>query len=108
MVRQYPYKLEVFLKTEAVYDPETGTFTPGTEEWKNYGKCRDEVNNSGTRSEVNSQIKYEYTWLIQCPKNLKEISIGATIRVIGKKGEVRMTGEVLRTKYDQLHARIWV
>lgn len=108
MVKQYPYKLEVFVKTEAVYDPDTGTFNPGTEEWQDFGKCRDEVNNSGTRSNQNDQIKYEYTWLIQCPKNLKPISIGATIRVTDDKGNERMNGDVLRVRYDQMHARIWV
>jgi hypothetical protein len=107
-MKQYPYKLEVFVKTEAAYDPDSGSWLPGSEEWVDFGKCRDEVNNSGTRTNQNDQIKYEYTWLIQCPKSLKPINIGSTIRVTDKDGNERMKGEVLRVKYDQLHSRIWV
>ena len=107
MVNQYPYKLEVFVKTDADKDAD-GNWIPGSEEWQDFGKCRDEDSRSGTKTISNDQIKYEYTWLIQCPKKLKSINIGAEIRVLGLNGEIRISGEVLRVKYDQLHSRIWV
>ncbi|WP_284464898.1 hypothetical protein [Chryseobacterium sp.] len=107
MVKQYPYKLEVFVKTDAVKDDD-GNWIPGSEEWQDFGKCRDEDSRSGTKTISNDQIKYEYTWLIQCPKKLKSIDIGSEVRVIGINGEIRLSGEVLRVKYDQLHSRIWV
>lgn len=107
MTVQYPYKLEVFVKSDATMD-ENGNWIPGSEEWQDFGKCRDEDSLSSTKTISNDQIKYEYTWLIQCPKKLKPIDIGSTIRVIGRNGEERLNGEVLRVKHDQFHSRIWV
>ncbi|MDV3585528.1 hypothetical protein CMU68_10020 [Elizabethkingia anophelis] len=104
----YPYKILVLVETESTRDEETGTWIPGSQDWIDFGKCRDELNGGGAKITGTDQTVYEYSWLIQCPKTINKIDFGAKIKVIDKNGNVRANGSVLNFCPEQLHTRIWV
>lgn len=108
MVRRLPYTLEVFQISEAVYDPETGSITPGTAEWKVFSKCRDEANGKGAKIVTEDSEVYVYGAVVYLPTNCPKVGTGAKIRVIDMDGNVRLEGNNRLFKKEQLHARLWL
>jgi hypothetical protein len=108
MVRQFPYTLMVFKKTEGVYNPDDGSFTPGTEEWVNTSKCRDEGNGGGNKIVTEDSELYVYGAVVYLPKNCPKVATGELIRVIDNEGIVRLEGNNKLFKKEQLHARLWL
>lgn len=105
VVKQYPYTLEMLVQTGGGYD-EAGNPIPSSEGWETVCNCRDEAGN-GKKVTLSDNLVHEYSFLVQCPKGTPSIQKGTTIRV--KEGdEVRCQGEVIYSRKDQLHTRLWV
>lgn len=107
-VRQFPYKLMVLKKTEGTYNPDNGSFTPGTEEWLNYSNCRDEGNGGGSKIVTEDSDVYVYGAVVYMPKSCPKVATGELIRVIDQEGNVRLEGNNKLFKKEQLHARLWL
>ncbi len=107
-IRQFPYTLKVLKKTEAQYDPDTGNWIPGTEDWETVSKCRDEGNGGGNRIVTTDGEIYAFGAVIYLPKNSPSVELGAKIRVFDKEGNKRLEGDNKLFKKEQLHSRLWV
>lgn len=108
MVKQFPYTLMVFKKSEGAYNPDDGSFTPGTEEWLNYSKCRDEANGGGNKIVTEDSEVYVYGAVVYLPKSCPKVATGELIRVIDTDGNIRLEGNNKLFKKEQLHARLWL
>lgn len=107
VIRQYPYTLKVFQETESVFDQNTGDYVPGTAEWVEWGKCRDEINGSGARVTTQDGENYVFSAVIYAPLGTPKINAGAQIEVWDGE-EKRMSGNAVRFGKGQLNVRIWV
>ncbi|CAI9673388.1 Uncharacterised protein [Elizabethkingia miricola] len=103
---QYPYTLEVFNKAESVYDETTGEWTVGTEEWKDWGKCRDEGNTQKKQTE-DSEF-YIHTSIIYLPLSCADINKGLKVRVKDADGLIKVEGMVVNFRRDFFNCRIWL
>jgi hypothetical protein len=107
MVRQYPYELYLFTAGGGGQDV-NGNFIPQTNsEWVKLGMCRDEVNSKGSQVMVADGTSYVFDSLIQCPKSIRNVHVGAKVQV-RSGSEVRVEGTVSRFDPSQMHSRIWV
>lgn len=107
-IKQFPYTLKVFQKSESTHNEEDGSWTSGPEEWVNVSKCRDEGNGGGNRIVTTDGEIYVFGAVIYLPKNSPSVSLGAKIRVIDKQGNIRLEGDNKLFKKEQLHARLWL
>ncbi|MDQ1859024.1 hypothetical protein [Chryseobacterium sp. WLY505] len=107
-IKQFPYTLKVLKKTEAQYDPDTGNWTPGSEEWITVSNCRDEGNEGGNRIVTTDGEIYVFGAVIYLPKTSSSVELGAKVRVFDKDGNTRLEGDNKLFKKEQLHARLWV
>ncbi|ASK29729.1 hypothetical protein CEY12_06245 [Chryseobacterium sp. T16E-39] len=107
-IKQFPYTLTVFKKTEASYNEEDGSFIPGTEGWVSISKCRDEGNGGGSKIVTTDGEVYVYGAVIYLPKNCPKVSVGERIKVIDLDGNVRLEGDTMLWKKEQLHTRLWL
>lgn len=106
MVRQYPYRLFVLVDTPAVYDDETGVWTPGTSTLTDLSPCRDEANGAGNLITLADGSQYLFNSSVFLPQGatLKE---GDYIEV--KDGDtVRVKGNIKRFHNGQLNSQIWL
>ena len=108
MVRRFPYTLKVFQQTESVYDEATGNFSPGSSEWVEVSKCRDENNSGGQKITTEDGEVYVYGAVIYLPKEAPEVLKGQKIQVVYESGNVRFSGNSTLFKREQLHSRLWV
>ena len=105
MISQYPYTLQVLSITGETQDGD-GNWIPGTPSWAFLSYCRDEA---GSGKEVvgedgNSHVS---TAIIFLPKGTPAVAAGTRVRVLN--GDiVRLEDEVVYSRQDQLHSRIWV
>lgn len=107
-IRQFPYTLNVFQKSEDTYNEADGSWIPGTEEWVTISKCRDEGNGGGNRIITTDGEIYVFGAVIYLPKSSPNVALGARIKVTDKDGNVRLEGDNKLFKKEQLHARLWV
>lgn len=105
MVRQYPYILQSLTIADGGPDQD-GNYQPATETWSDVCICRDEAGNGKKLTLADGSV-HEYSYLVQMPKGTEPIDSGTKIRVMDG-GEIRATGEVLYSRKDQLHSRLWV
>lgn len=105
MVAQYPYTLEVLVLSGGGYDNAGNPIDP-TESWQVVSKCRDEAGN-GKKVSLTDNSVYEYAFLIQLPRGVEAVEAGTKVRVVNRT-EVRCSGDVVYSRKDQLHSRIWV
>lgn len=105
MVVQYPYILEMLVRSGGGYD-NAGNPIPSFEDWVSVGKCRDEAGN-GKKVTLSDNTVHEYSFLVQCPKGTPAIEKGTTIRIM-EGNIIRCQGEVIYSRKDQLHTRLWV
>lgn len=107
-IKQFPYTLHVFHKSESTYNEADGSWTPGSEEWVVISKCRDEGNGGGNRIVTTDGEVYVFGAVIYLPKNSLPIELGARVRVLDKDGNTRLEGDNKLFKKEQLHARLWL
>lgn len=94
-------------ESEAEFDQTTGNWIPGTSEWVDYGKCRDEINGGGAKITTTDGENYTYSAVIYTPTTTKSIGNGVKVQVWD--GDLkRMEGNVVRFGKEQMHSRIWV
>lgn len=108
MVKQYPYILRVLRKSDATHDPDTGEWSTGDGMFRFHAKCRDEKSSSGDRVITVDGEVYNYNWIVYMPKGTHNIPIGATVRVVDVKENIRLEAKALRFSKDQLHCRLWL
>lgn len=106
-IKQYPYLLKVLHEEEAVFDQDTAQWIEGQKEWKEFGKCRDEINGSGANITLQDGQKYIFSAVIYSPKNIPEIKKGSKVQV-WDGNSLRLEGDVVRFSKEQLHTRIWL
>lgn len=107
-IKLFPYRLMVFVKSEAVYNEADGTYTPGTEGWVNLSKCRDEGNGGGSKIVTADSEVYVYGAVVYLPKRCPKVAVGEKIRVTDEDGNIRIEGDTKLFKKEQLHARLWL
>lgn len=105
-VKQYPYTLQVLVQTPA-YQDENGNWIPGTEQWVEHSKCRDEAG-KGNKIIGEDGNEYDYSFLVQMPKGTAKLNSGNQIKVLTKNLVQRATGTIIYSRKDQLHTRAWV
>lgn len=105
MVSQYPYILQVLNLLGGGYD-ENGNPIPPSEQWINYCRCRDEAGNGRTVT-TQDGVQHQYSFLVQMPKGVDEVKAGTKVKVVDGS-DVRASGEVIYSRKDQLHSRLWV
>lgn len=108
MVKRLPYTLTVFKKTEDTYNPDDGSFIPGTSGWEVVSKCRDEGNGGGSKIVTTDGEVYVYGAVVYLPTNCSKVATGERIRVLDKEGNIRLEGDNKLFKKEQLHARLWL
>lgn len=108
MVKQYPYTLKVFQQSESIYDENTGNFNPGSSDWIEVSKCRDESNDGGRKITTEDGEIYIYGSVIYLPKYAPKVLKGQKVQVVDESGNVRFSGNCTLFKTDQLHSRLWV
>lgn len=108
MVRRFPYTLKVFQQTDSVYDEATGDFSPGSSEWVEVSKCRDENNSGGQKITTEDGEVYVYGAVIYLPKEAPAVLKGQKIQVVDEFGNVRFSGNCTLFKTEQYHSRLWV
>lgn len=104
----YSYSLYEFKVSESVYDENTGNWSASNEEWVFVSKCRDETNGGGQKVNTTDSQVYIFGAIIYLPKNCPEVTLGAKVRVLDEKGNVRIEGENLLWKKEKYHARLWL
>lgn len=107
-IKQFPYTLNVFEKSESTYNEEDGSWTSGSEEWVSVSKCRDEGNGGGNRIVTTDGEIYVFGAVVYLPKSSPNVALGARVRVTDKDGNVRLEGDNKLFKKEQLHARLWL
>ena len=107
MVKIYPYNLSVFIESESTFSEVDGSWSVGTAEWVNVGKCRDEIN-SGRKEVSQDGSEYVYNAVIYCHKSTPSILKGAKVKVTDESGNIRIESNLVRYQNEQLHTRLWV
>lgn len=107
-IKQFPYTLHAYQKSESTYNEEDGSWIPGTEEWVIVSKCRDEGNGGGNRIVTTDGEIYVFGAVVYLPKSSPNVALGARIKVTDKDGNIRLEGDNKLFKKEQLHARLWV
>lgn len=105
MVRQYPYTLQQQIVSGGGKD-DNGNYTAPSNNWVDICYCRDEHGN-GKKVTLTDGNSYEYSFLIQLPRGTEPLAPGTKVRVMDNN-EVRAIGDVVHSRKDQLHSRIWV
>lgn len=103
----YPYDLYILEKKEADYNPENGSFGGNDVNWVYAGKCRDEINGKGAKIITADGSLFEFSSVIYTPLGTKLPKSGDTVKVLNDC-EVRIQKDVVNTKEDRLHKRIWL
>lgn len=107
-VKQFPYTLWVFKKSESTYNENDGTWSNGSEEWVNVSKCRDEGNGGGSSIVTEDSEVYIFNAVVYLPKNCPKVSLGELVKVLDQDGNTRIQGNNKLHKNEQLHSRLWL
>jgi len=102
---QYPYSLQILPKSDILKD-KNGNFIPGTSDWEEVCKCRDE-HGRNYKIETPDGIGYVATFVVFAPKGTEPLSRGTTIRVMDGD-TLRITGKVIISRKEQFNTRLWV
>lgn len=76
--------------------------------WQTIGACREEPAGAGDTVNVEGGKTLTYSSNIFCPATCSKVDENATVRVLDKKGNVLVTGMVLRFKRYRHYVKIWV
>lgn len=102
---QYPYTLEVLYLTGGGKDV-NGNPIPPIENWVALTRCRDEDGKSKVITTPDG-VQHQFAFLVQMPQGVEPLKSGAKVRV--KEGnEIRAIGDVIYSRKDQFHSRLWV
>lgn len=82
--------------------------TDDGDNWRNIENCREEPAGAGDTVNVEGGKTITYSSNIFCPATCSNVSENATVRVLDKKGNVLVTGMVLRFKRYRNYVKIWV
>lgn len=105
MVR-FPHVLQVSGKS-TVTTNERGDEISSAGGWEELSECREEPS-AGRGSVAVDGTEYSYSSVIYLPEGVEEIGSGEVVRVLGKAGNLRLQGKVLRFSDGQINSRIWV
>jgi hypothetical protein len=105
MVSQYPYTLQVLLPGPDTQDA-AGNIIPGTANWVNLTRCRDE-DGRGKKVTLSDGNEHQFTFLIQMPKGVEALKAGTNVKVM-EGSTVRAEGKVLYSRKGQMHTQTWV
>lgn len=97
--------------TPAVYDPNTGDYTPETPGSTVESKCRYEAASGNGWISTEGGERINYSGIIYLPKDAPQINTGTPITVTINRNGVTdqiIKDKVLRYFRGQLNARIWV
>lgn len=109
MVVQYPYILQILNTTESIQD-EDGNWIEGNQAWINYSKCRDEDGNGKTVNGADGS-QHVFSLLVQMPLGTTPLAPGDRIRIVNAdtlQSERVPECEVIFSRKDQKHTRLWV
>jgi hypothetical protein len=96
--------------TPAVYDENTGRWTPGTPGTTVESECRYEASGgNGWRSTEDGQ-RINYAGIVYLPKGAPKFKLGSKVTVTVKRdeGDLVITDEVIRYFPGQMNARVWL
>lgn len=112
LVDQYPDSLSFISEgTPAVYDDETGNWTPAVPGATISTDCRYEASSGNGWIPAADGTRTNYSGIIYMPLTAPIIKTGTTVTITEKREGIAdnvFTDEVLRFHRGQLNARIWV
>lgn len=111
MVMQYPDIISFQSSSDAVYDDNTGTWTPGTSGTPTESRCRYETSSGNGWINTEGGQRINYSGVIYLPKDAPVINTGSAVVVTVKRPENAdqvIKDKVLRFFRGQMNARIWV
>jgi hypothetical protein len=110
MVMQYPDIVSFQNSTDAVYDENTGKWTPGTGSTVT-SQCRYEASNGNGVINTDGGERINYSGIVYLPKDAPVIKTGTEVTVTVKRdgqGDQVVKDKVLRFFRGQMNARLWV
>ena len=109
---QYPYRLEKLVDGGNVRDA-NGNYVMQPERWELICMCRDEVG-SGVQTGASRKATLEdgseirQSTAIYCPLLDFDIPDDTQIRIVGLRGEVRVSGRTVYQRNGVFHTQVWI